>query len=73
MTDHIVVFEGHPRLTGQILPVHIEDASALTLFGSVITREQVGVAQERYPGSEVEVCHLLDEVPPAQRISLPLV
>jgi tRNA-2-methylthio-N6-dimethylallyladenosine synthase len=41
-TDHIVVFDGHERLVGQTLEVDIEDATAYTLFGSVVTCEQVG-------------------------------
>jgi tRNA-2-methylthio-N6-dimethylallyladenosine synthase len=43
MTDHIVVFEGNERLTGQTVDVVVEDASAFTLFGRVVTGEQVGV------------------------------
>jgi tRNA-2-methylthio-N6-dimethylallyladenosine synthase len=42
-TDHIVVFEGNERLVGQTVPVLIEVATAFTLFGSVVTGEQVGV------------------------------
>jgi tRNA-2-methylthio-N6-dimethylallyladenosine synthase len=36
MTDHIVVFDGNERLVGQTVAVHIEDASAFTLFGAVV-------------------------------------
>ena len=43
MTDHIVVFEGNERLTGQTVDVIVEEATAFTLFGSVVTGEQVGV------------------------------
>jgi tRNA-2-methylthio-N6-dimethylallyladenosine synthase len=39
--DRIVVFEGPARLAGQILPVAIRDASAVTLFGQVVTTEAV--------------------------------
>jgi tRNA-2-methylthio-N6-dimethylallyladenosine synthase len=39
MTDHIVVFDGHERLIGRTIPVLIEDASAFTLFGEVMTTE----------------------------------
>jgi tRNA-2-methylthio-N6-dimethylallyladenosine synthase len=46
MTDHIVVFEGNERLTGQTVEVAVEDASAFTLFGSVVTGEQVGVGPD---------------------------
>jgi tRNA-2-methylthio-N6-dimethylallyladenosine synthase len=36
--DRIVVFEGKRRQVGQVLPVTIYDASALTLFGTVVTQ-----------------------------------
>ena len=49
VTDHIVVFEGNERLVGRTVPVLIEEATAFTLFGSVVTREQVGVGAERLP------------------------
>lgn len=35
--DRIVVFDGHERLIGEILPVDIEEAASLTLFGRVVT------------------------------------
>jgi tRNA-2-methylthio-N6-dimethylallyladenosine synthase len=44
MTDHIVVLEGNGRLIGQTVRVRIEEATAFTLFGSVVTGEQVGVS-----------------------------
>jgi len=34
--DRIVVFDGDERLIGRILPVHITQTSAFTLFGSVV-------------------------------------
>jgi tRNA-2-methylthio-N6-dimethylallyladenosine synthase len=37
MCDRIVVFEGSERLIGRIMPVLIYDATAFTLFGSVVT------------------------------------
>jgi tRNA-2-methylthio-N6-dimethylallyladenosine synthase len=46
MTDHIVVFDGNVRLTGQTLPVRIREATAFTLFGEVLTGEQIGVKDE---------------------------
>ncbi len=51
MTDHIVVFEGNERLIGRTVPVRIEEATAFTLFGTVVTGEQVGVADasHRFP------------------------
>lgn len=45
MTDHIVVFDGNERLIGRTVPVSIEEATAFTLFGRVVTGEQVGVDQ----------------------------
>jgi tRNA-2-methylthio-N6-dimethylallyladenosine synthase len=45
-TDHIVVFEGNERLIGQTVPVAIEEATAFTLFGTVVTGEQVGMGAE---------------------------
>lgn len=42
MTDHIVVFDGNPRLIGQTINVHIKEASPFTLFGTVQTDETIG-------------------------------
>jgi tRNA-2-methylthio-N6-dimethylallyladenosine synthase len=42
--DRIVVFDGNPRLIGQIIPVAIYDVSAHTLFGAVVTEHHVGQA-----------------------------
>jgi tRNA-2-methylthio-N6-dimethylallyladenosine synthase len=41
-TDHIVVFDGNERLAGQTMMVDIHEASSFTLYGSVVTGEQVG-------------------------------
>ena len=41
--DRIVVFPGNRRLTGGLVRVEIEQASALTLFGSVSTGHRVGM------------------------------
>jgi tRNA-2-methylthio-N6-dimethylallyladenosine synthase len=41
-TDHIVVFEGNERLTGRTVLVRVEEATAFTLFGSVVAGEGVG-------------------------------
>jgi tRNA-2-methylthio-N6-dimethylallyladenosine synthase len=46
MSDHIVVFDGNPRLAGATLDVDIDDATSFTLFGRVVTGEQIGVANE---------------------------
>ncbi|MDA1050923.1 MAG: tRNA (N6-isopentenyl adenosine(37)-C2)-methylthiotransferase MiaB [Planctomycetota bacterium] len=37
--DRIVVFEGNRRQVGETLPIAIYDATAFTLFGSVVTQE----------------------------------
>jgi len=37
--DRIVVFDGNPRLVGEIIPVAIYDVSPHTLFGAVVTHE----------------------------------
>ena len=44
MTDHIVVFDGHDRLIGQTLKVHVREASAFTLYGDAETGEVAGAA-----------------------------
>jgi tRNA-2-methylthio-N6-dimethylallyladenosine synthase len=68
MTDHIVVFEGNERLTGQTVSVHIEEATSFTLFGTVVTEEKVGVEQVRYDAAEeAEVVALAEK-----RVSLPV-
>ena len=46
MTDHIVVFDGPERLTGRTLRIHIDDASAFTLYGRVLTGEHIGDASD---------------------------
>jgi tRNA-2-methylthio-N6-dimethylallyladenosine synthase len=40
--DRIVLFEGQDRLIGEFVPVTVEDASAVALFGQVQTEERVG-------------------------------
>src|SRR5438874_1234292 len=37
--DRIVVFDGNPRLIGEIIPVAVYDVSPHTLFGAVVTQE----------------------------------
>ena len=39
--DRIVVWDGNVRQAGQILPVHIDDVFAFTMFGTVETKEIV--------------------------------
>jgi tRNA-2-methylthio-N6-dimethylallyladenosine synthase len=41
--DRIVVFEGNPRLIGQLLPVAIYDVAPHTLFGAVVTEHLLPV------------------------------
>jgi tRNA-2-methylthio-N6-dimethylallyladenosine synthase len=65
MTDHIVVFDGPERLVGQTVRVHIDDATAFTLFGTVATGEVVGVACEREPAPAAADA--------GRRIGLPLI
>jgi tRNA-2-methylthio-N6-dimethylallyladenosine synthase len=60
--DHIVVFDGNERLTGQFINVAIEEASAFTLFGRVETAEHIGGA-----------CCDSEIMPPRTKIGLPLV
>ena len=43
-TDHIVVFDGNERLTGQMVSVLVDDATSFTLFGKVVTHEHVGAS-----------------------------
>lgn len=61
-TDHIVVFDGNERLIGRTVKVEIEEATSFTLFGTVVTGEQVGV----------EECASAPESA-ARRMTLPLV
>src|SRR5262249_4193708 len=70
-TDHIVVFEGNERLTGQTVQVAIEEATAFTLFGEVLTGEKVGVEKEcvEAPGLAAPRANLGT----GPRVSLPLV
>jgi tRNA-2-methylthio-N6-dimethylallyladenosine synthase len=45
--DRIVVFRGNERLIGQMIPVQVEEASAVTLFGRVVTTERTAVETGR--------------------------
>ena len=42
--DRIVVFEGHERLVGRSIRVRVQDASAVTLFGEVLTTDRIEAA-----------------------------
>jgi tRNA-2-methylthio-N6-dimethylallyladenosine synthase len=52
-TDHIAVFDGNPRLIGQTIPVTISEATAFTLFGTVVTSERVGAESREIPAYQV--------------------
>jgi tRNA-2-methylthio-N6-dimethylallyladenosine synthase len=47
MSDHIVVFEGNERLIGRTVKVVVEEATSFTLFGTVLTGEQIGAESQR--------------------------
>jgi tRNA-2-methylthio-N6-dimethylallyladenosine synthase len=70
MTDHIVVFEGNERLIGRTVPVQIEEATAFTLFGSVVTGERIGVAEDDLPSDDRSIYRQQETV--SNRVSLPL-
>jgi tRNA-2-methylthio-N6-dimethylallyladenosine synthase len=73
-TDHVVVFAGNARLIGATVQVDIAEATAFTLFGTVRTGEQVGVARERVPDGRADrPAPVLPSSSGPQRISLPLV
>ena len=63
MSDHIVVFDGNPRLAGQLLNVTVHEATAFTLFGVAQNGEHVGCSD-----AECEV----PPAPEAKRFALPL-
>ncbi len=65
-TDHIVVFDGNPRLAGQTMQIDIDDATSFTLYGNVVTGEQIGVERIAEDCCEVPVAK-------SERIALPLV
>jgi tRNA-2-methylthio-N6-dimethylallyladenosine synthase len=66
-TDHIVVFDGNERLTGQMVQVTIDEATSFTLFGSVLTTQLVG------PACQSDMDKVLVGVLMPGRIGLPLV
>ncbi len=63
-TDHIVVFDGNPRLAGRFIDVDIHEATSFTLFGTVVTDEQIGVQSM----GEIPLA-----APVRRRLQLPLV
>jgi hypothetical protein len=62
-SDHIVVFDGNPRLAGATMDIDIDDATSFTLFGRVVTGEHIGVAES--------CCETPVEY--SERIALPIV
>jgi len=70
MTDHIAVFDGNERLIGQTVKVVVEEATSFTLFGTVVTGEQVGVIESVC--EQPPMCTTEGEAAP-QRIGLPLI
>lgn len=67
--DLIVVFDGNPRLTGRFVDIDVREATFLTLFGTVVTNEQIGVL-ETSPQTPTETFR---PAPQSQRFTLPLV
>ena len=63
LRDHIVVFDGNPRLAGQTMAIDIDDATSFTLYGNVVTGEQIGVGGECCEMPTVD----------RERIALPLI
>ena len=66
-SDHIVVFEGNARLIGQTVQVAVREATSFTLFGSVVTREQVGSGEAGWEGTTP-----LRRPTTGKRVSLPI-
>jgi tRNA-2-methylthio-N6-dimethylallyladenosine synthase len=73
MSDHIVVFEGNERLIGQTVAVTVAEATAFTLFGSVVTGEQVGVENEDREPQPTPQSQEINRSQDQPRVSLPLV
>ncbi len=70
MSDHIVVFDGNPRLIGRTVTVDIVEATSFTLFGNVHTADRIGVdGMNEFPNSAGDAgAH-----PPTRRVGLPIV
>lgn len=66
-TDHIVVFDGNPRLAGRFVEIDINEATSFTLFGSIVTDERIGVSEE------ASTPHIAPATPAQRRFSLPTV
>jgi tRNA-2-methylthio-N6-dimethylallyladenosine synthase len=68
MTDHIVVFDGNERLIGQTVAVNIDEATAFTLFGTMLTGARIGVERDRTAPEPARI----KTIPYADRVSLPV-
>jgi tRNA-2-methylthio-N6-dimethylallyladenosine synthase len=68
-TDHIVVFEGNQRLIGQTVQVEIHESTAFTLFGGVVTMENIH--QPNFDDAAVSSPQV--EIAPSPRVSLPVI
>jgi tRNA-2-methylthio-N6-dimethylallyladenosine synthase len=68
MTDHIVVFDGNERLIGQTVQVHVDAATPFTLFGTVVTGEQIGASDVSDSPPPLH-----SNLPASGRLPLPLV
>jgi tRNA-2-methylthio-N6-dimethylallyladenosine synthase len=66
-TDHIVVFEGNTRLIGQTVKVAVSEATSFTLFGTVLTEEQIGSGRGDREGTTP-----LGRPTTGKRVSLPI-
>jgi tRNA-2-methylthio-N6-dimethylallyladenosine synthase len=81
MTDHIVVFDGNPRLVGHSIRVIIDDASSFTLYGRVLTGEGTAAGFAYSPDESRNTADADDapsypaplEFAPETRIGLPIV
>jgi tRNA-2-methylthio-N6-dimethylallyladenosine synthase len=69
-SDHIVVFDGNDRLSGQTIEVAVREATAFTLFGDIVTSEQVGVDKVLDCCEHEEMAH---HSPGPRRLGLPLI
>jgi tRNA-2-methylthio-N6-dimethylallyladenosine synthase len=67
-TDHIVVFDGNPRLAGRFVEVDTREATSFTLFGDVVTNEQIGVGSTESVAEWNSVSRAVQ-----RRMTLPLV
>jgi tRNA-2-methylthio-N6-dimethylallyladenosine synthase len=72
-TDHIVVFDGNERLTGQLVQVAVEEATSFTLFGTVVTGECISASEDCPEADDSGKTSPLPTAPGPGRLSLPIV